>query len=96
MFSRIDEVRHFRRLLILQDGRWIPTGNPIKAAIDAFARRLGINTPAEDAALTVSRRFPFDPRRKRMSVYIAGKLITKAPLIECFPSVNQHKAQQKP
>lgn len=63
--------------VILQDGRWIPTGNPMEAAIDAFARRLGIDTPAEEAALAVSRRFPFDPRRKRMSVYIAGKLITK-------------------
>ena len=51
-----------------RDGRWIAQGDPMEAAIDTFARRLGIDVAADEAAHPVLRRYPFDPRRRRMSV----------------------------
>ncbi|HEU5084406.1 MAG TPA: cation-transporting P-type ATPase [Acidimicrobiales bacterium] len=50
------------------EGRWRAHGDPTEAAIDAFARRLGVDTDQERAACIGRRRFPFDPRRRRMSV----------------------------
>jgi calcium-translocating P-type ATPase len=47
---------------------WIAVGDPMEAALDALARRVGapgtvVGTPPG------ARRFPFDPRRRRMSVW---------------------------
>ncbi|SOC49592.1 plasma-membrane calcium-translocating P-type ATPase [Blastococcus aggregatus] len=58
------------------DGGWQATGDPMEAALDALAQRLGIpgthtGTPAG------SRRFAFDPRRRRMSVWADGALCVK-------------------
>jgi len=59
-----------------RDGRWTPGGDPMEAAIDAFARRV-----APDAALPgiedPEDRFPFDPQRRRASVVWDGWLVTK-------------------
>jgi magnesium-transporting ATPase (P-type) len=57
---------------MLRDGRWVAQGNPLDVALDVFARRLGIDVSEDEAARPVARRFPFDPRRRRMSV-IAGR-----------------------
>ncbi len=54
---------------VLDEGRWRAQGDPMEAAIDALARRLGI-----EAEPAVGRRFPFDPRRRRMSV-VAGEVV---------------------
>jgi len=58
------------------DGGWVAVGDPMEAALDALARRLGeagtsVGTPA------AGRRFPFDPRRRRMSVWADGVLSVK-------------------
>jgi len=53
-------------------GRWEAVGDPMEAAIDVLARRAGV---AEPPAAT--RRFPFDPRRRRMSVLHAHDLSVK-------------------
>jgi calcium-translocating P-type ATPase len=55
-----------------QDGRWHAIGDPMEAAIDVLARRCG--TPPSPAA---AHRFPFDPRRRRMSVLHDGVLSVK-------------------
>jgi magnesium-transporting ATPase (P-type) len=49
----------------------------MEAAIDTFARRLGLDTPADERAHPVTRRFPFDPRRRRMSVVVESDLLVK-------------------
>jgi magnesium-transporting ATPase (P-type) len=59
------------------DGEWRAHGDPMEAALDAFARRLGIDTDADRAHHRASGRFPFDPRRRRMSIVIDGEVLTK-------------------
>ncbi|MGY1616186.1 cation-translocating P-type ATPase [Geodermatophilus sp. SYSU D00691] len=58
------------------DGTWVAVGDPMEAALDALARRLG-ETGAATGAPEAGRRFPFDPRRRRMSVWTAGELSVK-------------------
>ena len=62
---------------IVHQGRWIAQGNPLEAAIDVFARRMNIDLAAAEQANPITARFPFDLRRRRMSVVAAGKLIVK-------------------
>ena len=52
-------------------------GDPMEAALDVFARRLGLDTDADRAQRTVEARFPFDPRRRRMSVVVDGEVVVK-------------------
>ena len=57
------------------DGTWEPRGDPMEAAIDALARRLG---PGGDPPPgPVLARFPFDPRRRMMSVVAGGRVLAK-------------------
>jgi len=58
------------------DGRWVPVGDPMEAALDAFATRVGAPAPA-DAAPTPRRRYPFDPVRRMMSVVIGEEVFVK-------------------
>jgi magnesium-transporting ATPase (P-type) len=63
------------RIRETEDG-WTAFGDPMEAALDALARRCGAtNLDAADGPGT--RRFPFDPRRKRMSVLVDGVLYVK-------------------
>lgn len=55
------------------DGIWVAHGDPMEAALDAFARRVGADT---DAA-TPGVKFPFDPRRRRMSVVVGASILAK-------------------
>ena len=58
------------------DGGWIPHGDPMEAALDVFARRLGIASDAIRAEVDVAR-FPFDPRRRLMSVVTTDEVLVK-------------------
>ncbi|MDQ1515219.1 MAG: hypothetical protein QOE80_1049 [Actinomycetota bacterium] len=52
---------------------WVAQGNPMEAAIVAFGHRVGTGPDrVADGA-----RFPFDPRRRRMSVVDGDRLIVK-------------------
>jgi magnesium-transporting ATPase (P-type) len=56
------------------DGRWIPSGDPMEAAIDSLAQQLvddGVPLRA------VVARFAFDPRRRRSSVATADRVYVK-------------------
>ncbi len=57
------------------DGVWRAQGDPMEAAIDALSRRLADGIEPVDGV--VRRRFPFDPRRRRMSVVVDGRLLLK-------------------
>ncbi len=55
------------------DGHWIPRGDPMEAAIDVLARRIAaVPLPGEETA-----RFPFDARRRRMSVVVGDHVLVK-------------------
>jgi magnesium-transporting ATPase (P-type) len=59
------------------DGRWTPQGDPMEAALHAFALRLGLDVDVLDATVPVERSLPFDPRRRRESVVAGGDLHDK-------------------
>lgn len=61
--------------IVIEDGHWRAEGDPMEAAIDAFAQRLSIG--ADERRTQVSRRFAFDPRRRRMSLVAGDRLIVK-------------------
>ncbi len=61
----------------LEGDRWVPHGDPMEAALDAFARRLGLDPVADAAARPEQVRWAFDPRRRRMSVLVPGEVIVK-------------------
>lgn len=61
----------------LVDGRWVPQGDPMEAAIDCFARRLDTHRSAPGEAAVELARHPFDPRRRLMSVVMADHVAVK-------------------
>jgi calcium-translocating P-type ATPase len=60
-----------------RDGRWVPVGDPMEAAIAVLARRAGIDIDDAEAAEPAVRRFAFDPRRRRLSVLTRRALYVK-------------------
>ncbi|MGH9678647.1 MAG: HAD-IC family P-type ATPase, partial [Candidatus Acidiferrales bacterium] len=59
------------------EGRWVAQGNPLEVSLDVFARRLKVDVQAEEEISPAIRRFPFDPRRRRMSVIIGNRAIVR-------------------
>jgi len=59
------------------EDRWVAHGDPMEAALDAFARRLDWPMPAIRAEQRMAARFPFDPRRRLMSVVVGGEVLAK-------------------
>ena len=61
----------------------------MEAALDAFARRAGVDVAAEIGAAPERARFPFDARRRRMSVVAGNRVLVKgapdAILSRCRP-----------
>lgn len=64
--GRIEEV----------DDVWRPRGDPMEAALDAFARRAGA-VAIDDTAGGPRVKFPFDTRRRRMSVIVGDDILVK-------------------
>jgi magnesium-transporting ATPase (P-type) len=62
---------------VFREGRWTAQGNPLEVALDVFARRLNVDIEAKELASPAIRRFPFDPRRRRMSVIARNRLIVR-------------------
>lgn len=56
-------------------GEWRAHGDPMEAALDVFARRVDGGTPRDRA--DPAAHFPFDPRRRRMSVVVDGEVLVK-------------------
>ena len=70
-------VRCSNGRIIFADGAWRAGGDPMEAALDAFARRVGVAVDAAERDRPERGRVPFDPRRRRMSVVIGSELIVK-------------------
>lgn len=60
-----------------RDGDWEAQGDPMEAAIDALARRVGADAEAATAAEPDVARNAFDPARRRMSVVTARQVLVK-------------------
>ncbi|HEU4467274.1 MAG TPA: cation-transporting P-type ATPase, partial [Agromyces sp.] len=56
---------------------WRAHGDPMEAAIDALARRLGTDTDDDRRERPSELRFPFDPRLRRMAVVLADEVVVK-------------------
>lgn len=59
------------------DGQWRARGDPMEAAIDTLARRVGIDTAEDRRTCHAELRFPFDPRLRRMAVVLADEIVVK-------------------
>ena len=68
-----------------REGVWQAHGDPMEAAIDVFARRLGADTDGDRATITIDARFPFDPRRRRMSIVTGGQVLAKGATDALLP-----------
>lgn len=73
-------------------GTWRAHGDPTEAAIDAFARRLGLETDQERSQHRATLRFPFDPRSRRMAVVMDGVGIVKGAPDSVLPLCRWHAA----
>ncbi|MGE5698413.1 MAG: cation-translocating P-type ATPase [Candidatus Sericytochromatia bacterium] len=60
-----------------KDGRWIAHGDPMEAALDVLARRVGVDADEEIRRVPDTARFPFDARRRRMSIVAGGRVLVK-------------------
>jgi magnesium-transporting ATPase (P-type) len=67
------------------DGRWVARGDPMEAALDALARRVGVDEATDIREAPEAARFPFDARRRRMSVVVGDRLVVKGAPDAVFP-----------
>jgi calcium-translocating P-type ATPase len=70
---------------VLDGSTWIAVGDPMEAALDAFSRRVGVKVEDEVAADPEIARFPFDARRRRMSVVTKRATYVKGAPDAVFP-----------
>lgn len=70
---------------VFQDSMWVAVGDPMEAAVDVFARRVGVAFEEERTADPDRRRYPFDARRRRMSVLTSSHLYVKGAPDTVFP-----------
>lgn len=78
-------VRASNGRTVLRQGRWAAQGDPMEAALDVLARRLGIDIEADARLRPTNRRLPFDPRRRRMSVVTGDRLCLKGAADAVLP-----------
>ncbi|HEX6262675.1 MAG TPA: HAD-IC family P-type ATPase, partial [Actinomycetota bacterium] len=61
--------------VVEREGRWSPLGDPTEVALDVLARRVVGRVLDESEPERV--RFPFDPRRRRMSLVVGDRVLVK-------------------
>ncbi len=62
---------------LLRGDEWVSRGDPMEAALHTLSLRLGVALDAEERNEPELTRFPFDPRRRRMSVVTAHAVFVK-------------------
>ncbi|HEY6562478.1 MAG TPA: cation-transporting P-type ATPase [Polyangiaceae bacterium] len=81
---------------VLENGVWVVRGDPMEAALDVLARRLGVDVLADIERARPGRTFAFDTSRKRMSLVAGDQLLLKgAPdttLSRCRPCAGAAEA----
>lgn len=82
--------------VVHRSGVWEAQGDPMEAAIDVLARRLGLEVARDERAHPERGRFPFDPRRRCMSVVTSSEILVKgapdAIMEHCRPDSVSHAA----
>ena len=79
------------------DGRsGVSTATRWRRPSTRFARRLGIDTDADRRQHPASLRFPFDPRRRRMSVVVDGTVVVKGAPDAVLPAVRRRSRLRTP
>jgi calcium-translocating P-type ATPase len=63
--------------VVEEEGRWVPHGDPMEAALDVLTRRVGVDAADNVRQAPELRRFPFDARRRRMSVVAGDRVLVK-------------------
>jgi calcium-translocating P-type ATPase len=69
--------------VFLREGRWQPHGDPMEAALHVLALRASGASPSLE--VEPDRRLTFDPRRRRMSAVVAGRLVVKGAVDAVLP-----------
>lgn len=72
-------------LIVLEDAIWVAVGDPMEAALDAYAHRVGVVIGDEVPDHPEVARYPFDSRRRRMSVMTTTRLYVKGAPDAVFP-----------
>jgi magnesium-transporting ATPase (P-type) len=70
---------------VLENGVWEASGDPMEAALDAFAHRAGMSVERAVIEDPEVARYPFDSQRRRMSVMTATRLYVKGAPDAVFP-----------
>jgi magnesium-transporting ATPase (P-type) len=63
--------------VIEHEGTWTPQGDPMEAALDTLAHRVGADVERAAREDPERRRFAFDPRRRRMAVVTGRSVLVK-------------------
>lgn len=77
-------------------GEWLAKGDPMEAAIHALSNRCGLSLEEDENSRTELQRFPFDARRRRMTVVLQDEVVVKGapdtvlPLCEKSEEVEAH------
>ncbi len=78
--------------VLRNEERWIARGDPMEAALHALALRLGLDVASDEQKRPELYRFPFDARRRCMSVVLVDEILVKgAPdsvLTRCIGDVS--------
>ncbi|HEX6581462.1 MAG TPA: cation-transporting P-type ATPase [Actinomycetota bacterium] len=61
----------------LREGMWLAIGDPMDAAVDVLARRVGVDVEGDRKRRPEIERFPFDPRRRLVSLAAGDRLFVK-------------------
>jgi magnesium-transporting ATPase (P-type) len=77
------------------NGQWRAHGDPMEAALDALARRLGIDTDEDSRTHSTELRFPFDPRLRRMAVVLADQIVVKGAPDAVLPLCGEDPAAHR-
>lgn len=77
-----------------QGNRWIARGDPLEAALHALALRLAAEVTADEARRPERRKFPFDARRRRMSVVLTDEVIVKGAPDSVLPACHDAEPAQ--
>ena len=67
---------HVNGTSAFHQGRWVAQGNPLEVALDVFARRVNVRDHLDEQT-PVAGRFPFDPRRRRMSLIVGNLVVVR-------------------
>lgn len=78
-----------------EDGQWRPQGDPMEAALHALALRTGSDPDLDRTQRPDRVRFPFDARRRRMTVMFDDRIVVKGapdavlPLCGAMPGASE-------